>query len=179
MYRYNKQTLTFEKVSMAKKNLLFTIITLSSVGIALTAHTSVRAYESIMNVDVTHNNFTEDRLIDKLKELNIRFPHIALAQAKIESSDFRSAIFKENNNLFGMKQARVRINTAIGTNRSHAEYATWEDSVIDYALWCATYANQCKTEEQFYNLLSEYAEAGHYEEALRNIIEKQNLKEKF
>lgn len=179
MYRYNKETLMFERVSMAKKNLLFTIITLSSVGIALTAHTSVKVYESVMNVDVTHNNFTEDRLVDKLKELNIRFPHIALAQAKIESNDFRSRIFLENNNLFGMKQARVRINTATGTNRNHASYATWEDSVIDYALWCATYANQCKTEEQFYNLLSKYAEASHYEEALKNIIEKQNLKDKF
>jgi len=42
------------------------------------------------------------------------------AQAGFETGNFTSVIFKENNNLFGMKLPKVRKTTAIGENRGHA-----------------------------------------------------------
>jgi uncharacterized FlgJ-related protein len=178
MYRYNKETLTFERTSNLKKNVAVGAVFMASIGLAAFSGNTL-IYEPVVSVNVSQNNFTEERLIRELKKLNLRFPHIALAQAKIESGGFKSPIFRENNNLFGMKQARQRVTTARGTNRGHAYYDTWEDCVTDYALWCAAYANKCRTEDEFYNLLSTYAEAQHYEEALRKMIEKNNLKEKF
>lgn len=61
-------------------------------------------------------------------------PFLIYSQAVHETGNFTSAIYKENNNLFGMKQARVRENTATGENRGHATYNSLFDSVIDYIL---------------------------------------------
>src|SRR5690606_3074917 len=55
-----------------------------------------------------------------------------IAQAKHESGNFNSPVFWENHNYFGMKQAKKRKTTAIGTNRGHAVYNSFEDCVIDY-----------------------------------------------
>ena len=79
--------------------------------------------------------FSADKLKSEIVNQGIKYPDIALAQAKIESNHFRSDIFKENNNLFGMKLPSQRKTTAIGKNRGHARYRSWVDSVKDYKLW--------------------------------------------
>ncbi len=60
---------------------------------------------------------------------------IIIAQAMHESANFTSKIFVENNNCFGMKEAKVRPNLCTGTNRGHATYNTVEDGIIDYYLY--------------------------------------------
>ena len=51
---------------------------------------------------------------------------------------------------------------------------------MDYALWYSTYANKCKSEKKLYLLLNkQYAEANYYPQALKRIIKRENLKEKF
>ena len=88
--------------------------------------------------------------------------------------------FKENNNLFGMKEARVRLNLAKGTQHGHAYYDDWKESLTDYALWYSTYANKCKNEKQLYKLLNkQYAEANYYPQALKRIIKRDQLESKF
>ena len=42
-------------------------------------------------------SFSKDALIDKIKTLNIKYPHIVLAQSIIETGHWTSNIFKENN----------------------------------------------------------------------------------
>jgi hypothetical protein len=54
------------------------------------------------------------------------------AQSAHETGNFTSKVFEENNNLFGMRQAKVRKNFATGTNRGHATYKNLYDSVRDY-----------------------------------------------
>lgn len=114
--------------------------------------------------------FKEEELIAYIKELNIKFPHIVIAQAKLESGNYTSKIFKENHNLFGMKEAKVRISTNKGTNRGHAMYESWQQCVIDYALYQATYLSKFKTEEQYYAYLAEhYAEDASYVKLVKKI----------
>jgi len=79
--------------------------------------------------------FTPQNLQSEIQKQGIVYPDVALAQAKLESGNFNSPIFKENNNLFGMKLAQVRKTTATGKNRGHAKYNSWQDSVMDYKLW--------------------------------------------
>ena len=55
--------------------------------------------------------------------------------AQSESGNFKSKVFKENNNTFGMRLPRRRTTTAIGKNRGYAIYTDWYDSVYDYWLW--------------------------------------------
>ena len=127
-----------------------------------------------------HNSFSEDKLIEEISKLNFKYPHIVLAQAILETGHFESKIFVENNNLFGMKEARIRLNLAEGTQYGHAYYNNWKESVTDYALWYSTFAYKCKSEKQLYKLLNkQYAEANYYPQALKRIIEKQQLKLKF
>tara|TARA_R110001592_G_scaffold344037_1_gene634988 strand:+ start:42 stop:611 length:570 start_codon:yes stop_codon:yes gene_type:complete len=124
--------------------------------------------------------FNEETLIEEIDKLNFKFPYIVLAQSILETANYESKIFKENNNLFGMKEARVRLNLAEGTQYGHAYYKSWKESLTDYALWYSTYAYKCKNEKQLYKLLNkQYAEANHYPQALQEIIKNQNLKQHF
>jgi hypothetical protein len=79
---------------------------------------------------------------------------VVLAQAKWESAHFKSKVFQENNNLFGMKLARQRNTTAVGENRGHAKYDNWQDSVKDYKLWQDSNGMSNLPKEQYISKLS-------------------------
>lgn len=86
-------------------------------------------------VSVSGDEFNEANLLAFMKKLKIKYPETVLSQARLETGNFTSDIFKENHNLFGMKVAEKRPTSAIGENRNHALYRNWKDSVIDYALF--------------------------------------------
>jgi uncharacterized FlgJ-related protein len=134
----------------------------------------------IINVDARKNKFTEEKFVEELKRLNVKFPYIIMGQAIVETSNFESKIFKENHNLFGMKQAIFRINTAKGTQYSHAYYENWFESVYDYAFYQCRYLSDIDTEDEYYSFLAKYyAEDPLYVSKVKNAILKQNLKELF
>jgi hypothetical protein len=70
------------------------------------------------------------------------------AQSAFETGNFSSVIFKEQNNLFGMKLPKIRKTVADGEARGHAVYNSVEDSVTDYRL----YWNNFKHPEIFADL---------------------------
>jgi uncharacterized FlgJ-related protein len=126
------------------------------------------------------NDFSEESFIEMLQDLNVKYPYIVLAQARIESGRYSSRIFKENHNLFGMKQANRRINTAEGTQYGHAFYQTWRESVYDYAFYQSRYLSSATTEEEYYYIIGKsYAEDPKYISKLKNEVEKYKLKSKF
>lgn len=61
--------------------------------------------------------------------------YIILAQARLESGHFSSTVFQQNCNPFGMKEAKVRPTTALGTHRGHAMYENLEEAARDFVLW--------------------------------------------
>ncbi len=108
------------------------------VGFFYSTNSIVNAEEANnarMISNLSSEAFSEQSLIALMKELKIKYPEIALSQAKLETGNFTSDIFKENHNLFGMKMAEKRPTSAIGINRGHAAYSNWKQSVIDYALF--------------------------------------------
>jgi len=137
--------------------------------------------KEILIVDInSRNDFSQDKLVEMLSDLNVRFPHIVLAQARLETGGYRSRIFKENNNLFGMKQATVRVNTASGTQHNHAYYNTWRESVYDYAFYQTRYLSGAKSEEEYFYVLGQsYAEDPNYVTKLKNEIKRNNLRGLF
>lgn len=185
IYIYDKKSRQFRKINFMKFGFLgmFALSILITVG----AISQVNKYKNLSFTEQEvaviiskQNEFTEDKFIQKIKELNFKFPHIVLAQAKLETGNFTSKMFNENNNLFGMKEARQRINTAGGTQHGHAYYDTWLESVYDYAFYSSTYLHKIKNERDYFNYLSQsYAEDPNYISSLKNIIEKENLKSKF
>jgi uncharacterized FlgJ-related protein len=187
LYKYNSSSIKFEPISF-KKYIPYFIIALIPYLLLLGSFFVPNIEEEIIEDDYEtsfivlneHNSFSEKKLIRSIKQLNFNFPHIALAQSKLETGNYNSLIFKENNNLFGLKEAKIRIKTAKGTRKSHAYYEHWTESLIDYALYSATYLSKIKNEEQYFDYLRQnYAEDTLYVTKLQQIIEKEKLKSLF
>ena len=184
-YKFNEETLLPEKVNVTNKTLTglgATVGLLLLFGFTSNPTNEVQnlSQEDKLIVIREYNEFSEEKLIEKITELNFRYPHIILAQAKLESGHFKSTIFLENNNMFGMKEAKLRANLAKGTNRNHAYYDSWQESVIDYALYYSSYLRSIKTEGEYFEYLKQnYAEDKTYVQRLKQIIKKQDLKSKF
>lgn len=184
-YKFNEQTLDFERTKITNKSLIgFGAV----VGLLLVFGFTSNPADNVKNLSQEeklivireYNEFSEAKLIEKIKELNFKFPHIILAQSYQETGHYKSGIFFENNNLFGMKEAKLRSNLAKGTNRGHAYYETWQESVIDYALFYSTYLHDIKTEGEYFEYLRQnYAEDPTYVQRLKVLISKRNLKSKF
>jgi len=184
MYRYNKNKLDYERITKTKLFKITSVVVILSmiVGFSMAPRASVNnlSQEEKLIILRENNQFNEAKLIHKIKELNFKFPHIVLAQAYQESGHFKSNIFKYNNNLFGMKEAKQRSTIASGTLNNHAYYNTWSDSVIDYALFYSTYLYSIKTEEEYYEYLKQnYAEDPNYVQRLKEIIKTNKLKTKW
>ena len=82
------------------------------------------------------NDFGKDLYLRLLEEgFSLNMSRLLTAQAAHETGNFTSAIFKENNNLFGMKRPVIRQTTAIGENKGHAVYPSIQDSIKDMALY--------------------------------------------
>ena len=183
LYKYNKTKLQYEPANIPVnffKTILAVFTLFLFLGLAIpTQKEYVTNTETVLIVNDL-NEFSEEKLIEEINKLNFKFPHIVLAQSILETGHYKSKIFKENNNLFGMKEARVRLNLAKGTQHGHAYYDDWKESLTDYALWYSTYANKCKNEKQLYKLLNkQYAEAKYYPQALQRIIKRDQLESKF
>ncbi len=186
-YKFNRDSLVWEKNKIKARLMVLLVIIIIFGSFVIGRYTKFNAlseYEKelmVLTLQSEKIKFSQEKLIEELKRLNVRFPHIVLAQSIVETGNFTSNIFKENNNLFGMKQASVRINTAKGTQYNHAYYDNWYESVYDYAFYQCRYLSGIDSEQMYYEYLSKsYAEAGDkYVTQIKQIIEKQNLIEKF
>jgi len=184
-YKFNKETLDFEKTKLSNKTLTGLG---AAVGLLLIFGFTSNPANKVENLSQEerlivireYSGFSESKLIEKINQLNFKYPHIILAQAKLESGHFKSTIFLENNNMFGMKEAKLRANLAKGTNRGHAYYDTWQDCILDYALYYSTYLSDIRTEGEYFEYLRQnYAEDPTYVQRLKEIIKKEELKNKF
>ena len=171
-YIRNNKELSFTKVPKLVIFLpMFLLAILSlSIGYLYSSDVIVLHKEGTFFVE-PKNAFSEDSLREYISELNIPFPEVVFAQAKLESGNFKGRIFLENHNLFGMKKPSIRSTTAKGEQYNHAYYDSWKESVLDYALWSCRYLSKVKTREQYLEYLANnYAEDSLYIHKLRSII---------
>jgi len=181
LYRYDRQELVFKKLSfkfyLKTTGILSVLVLLGATAGIQQLQSSSPTVRTVIDYDtLVLSSFSEEEYIRFMKELNIKFPHIVLAQSKIESGYYASKIFKENHNLFGMKKPSSRATLAKGSKRGHAYYDHWTESVIDYALFQSRYMSHLKNEEAYLAYLGEhYAEDPRYVTKVRNLIEKENL----
>ncbi len=79
--------------------------------------------------------FSEKNLAQELNKQGVMYPDVAMAQSMLETGHYKSTIFLDNNNLFGMRHPKVRPTLSKGKNRGHASFKNWQDSVKDYKMW--------------------------------------------
>ena len=187
IYTYCKDSLRFKRVTL--KAYLKTIATFASmfaISSYFMYHYGIRNTIKSMTIEekITLINdadaFNETKMAEMLSELNVKYPWIPMAQSMIETGHWKSDIFLENNNLFGMREAKSRITTAIGTNKNHAEYNTWRESVYDYAFYQNRYLNNIRNENDYYQYLdASYAEDPTYVSKVKIMVDKYKLKQLF
>ena len=183
MYKFNNNSLQFVKIHWTyiwTKILGGYLVILLFIfgGMPLIKYAQIEREVKIIIAD--RSRFTEDKLVDIIKGLHFSFPYIVMAQAIHESGNYTSKLFLENNNMFGMKLATVRLTTSNGDQNGYAYYNTWIECVYDRALYSATYLSNVKTEDEYYNFLSQYyAEDKEYVNKLKKIIDQHGLKKLF
>lgn len=64
---------------------------------------------------------TREQVLSEIKRQGIPHPNIVLAQARLETGNFKSDRCRRDHNLFGMKRGR-----------RYAKYGHWRESVRDY-----------------------------------------------
>ena len=185
-WKWNERTLKWEKNKRKTKIFWGTIVSLFIISFVVGRFTRFEALENfekellILDLQQERDKFSQEKFVDELKRLNVKFPHIVMAQSILETGHWKSKVFKENHNLFGMKQANIRINTAKGTNLNHAYYDNWQESVYDYAFYQCRYMGSISSEEEYFLALgASYAEAGNYVQTLKTVIEREHLRDLF
>lgn len=73
---------------------------------------------------VVLDTFSSTALKQEINRQNILYSNIVYNQARLETGNFTSAIFKSHKNLFGF----------VGNN-GYIKYNTWQESVKDYKDW--------------------------------------------
>ena len=101
---------------------------------------------------------TDSAITAELVKLGCVLPNVALAQFKIESGHFKSAICRENFNLAGIKTSRSEY--VIGKNRDHCVYRSYRDCLKDYVRIQNRYLK---------NIDGKYAAPGEYVERITQV----------
>jgi len=116
------------------------------------------------------DDFSEQKLKEYILELNLKCPEVILAQAKLESGNFTSRAFREQNNLFGLHVARQRPTLAKKGRGKLAHYNSWRDSVVDYAFLVADRMRKLKTREAYFEYLDANYDVPGYSKKLLKFI---------
>lgn len=116
------------------------------------------------------DDFSEQKLKEYILELNLKYPEVILAQAKLESGNFTSRAFREQNNLFGLHVAKQRPTLAKKGKGKLAHYSSWRDSVVDYAFLVADRMRKLHTREAYFAYLDENYDVPGYSKKLLKFI---------
>ena len=106
IYKYDYKNLTYKNVT---KNLAFILIGIIVLFTGITSilmltrindirYISSETKSIIIKESAKENQFSPEKLRAYILELNIKFPHIVYAQARLETGNFKSQIFKTNHN---------------------------------------------------------------------------------
>jgi len=181
IFKYDKESLTYKKITGKTLLIGIGVILVISLIVSLFGlrnvnnikYISEETKAIILREADQKNEFSPEKLKAYILELNIKYPHIVMAQSQIETGNWTSNIFKENHNLFGMKCATKRPTTNKGEENGHAYYENWKESVVDYAFYSAQYLSDIKTEKEYLDYLSRsYAEDTGYIWKIKKIINK-------
>jgi len=179
IYKFDKISLTYKKITGRMVLVMFGFVILFTLAIVLVALNHVNdvrfiseeTKQIILKEADKQNEFSREKLKAYILELNIKYPEVVLAQAELESGNFTSPIFKENNNMFGMRVATKRPTTNKGEENGFAYYDNWRECVVDYAFYSAQYLSDIKTKDELFDYLAQtYAGDSTYTTRIKELI---------
>jgi len=172
---YNKNKFTHKDITLRVRGFIITFVICFSL-LAAWSFTSPELkkeripQETRMLIIREEHSFSEEKLIAEISKYNCKFSHIIMAQAKVESGDFKSRLFREQNNCFGFRIAGRRLSLNIREQNGYASFDSWRDCVTEYMLYYSSFLRHIKTEEEYYRYLgSSYAEDPNYIIKIRKV----------
>ena len=104
----------------------------------------------------------DDDLMAVLEYYNVKHKNIVYAQAILETGHFRSKVYREYNNLFGLYNSR---------SKDYYKFNHWSESVVAYLNYIQY---RYKPPDDYYKFLEEigYAEDPQYITKLKNIVKR-------
>lgn len=88
--------------------------------------------------------FSEAKFLEALKYFDIKESKWVVAQAKLETGYYKSKLFKEHNNLFGIYNSKTK---------SFFKYKHWSESILAYKMY---FQNDRRYNPSKYNNYGEY-----------------------
>lgn len=114
---------------------------------------------------------TDQMLYNYLLDMRAKHPKIILCQAKIESANYKSVLFKRQHNIFGMKVPMVRTTAGYGGKAGYQNYNNWRESAIDYIFWQhSNGADKLKQDDYLAYLGKVYAEDPEYVNKIKKMM---------
>lgn len=177
VYKYCKKALTYKPVSFKLYSIALLVLALVFGAGFLTStfyKPCVKQMPEEQMVFVINKNinssFSAGQFYNYLKELNVKFPEVVFAQACLETGNFKSKIFRDNHNCFGMKLSGRRPTTTHELENDHALYSNWKESVVDYAFYQAYFLSDLKTKQEYMSFIeANYSETPGYTQRLLGI----------
>lgn len=161
-------------------NILYNVVIIVTIIIATftMCTTNTTTDKDAVLVDTTENTMVvQDSIKQFIKQINLKHADIVYAQAVLESNNFKSELFNNNNNMFGMKEPLVRNTVALGTKNGYAYYKSWQHSIIDYALYQSTYYHDSRRDygrqDYLEKLARNYASDPKYISKVLDIVNKE------
>lgn len=122
--------------------------------------------ESLTDIEVTNAGPTffdkspEEGLMEALEYYGVKHPNVVYAQAVLETGHFRSKVYRECNNLFGLYNSRTK---------SYYKFDHWSESVVAYLDFIQY---KYKPPNDYYKFLDNigYAEDPEYINKLKRIV---------
>ena len=124
---------------------------------------------------------TIDSIYSVLECVDAWYPDYIVAQAILESATFTSDVFKENNNLFGMRPVSRRSTTQTGKKTdkpTYGHYKNWQLCVLDRVLWDMFRFKEMPTIEEYEKAIMQYAEDTEYISKIRKVMTDNEKKKK-
>lgn len=179
LFKYNSETLDFEVVNTVKYkvyfvgSLLLFFILLSSFISA--KKENIKYIETEITINTRDTIQLKQDIFKEIDRLPFKFKHIVKAQAILESSHFKSPVFSQNMNTFGMRVAKSRPTLCVGENLRHAVYKNLEDCVLDRFTFEVLYLKDLSEDDYYLYLDRSYAEGQGYSKMLKSIIKSNKL----
>jgi len=179
LFKFNTEEVVYEKIKKSDivKHYAKIFSVGLTIGVATTFYLTKQSNKLYENIPVIISEYKEEEkptaenVYKYMKQINLRFPEIVLAQTILESKHYNSLLLSNNNNLLGLKEARQRVTFSTGTLFNHATFKSWKRCIDDYAVYQTKYYSKVETEEQYYNCLLEsgYAEDPAYVKKVKQI----------
>lgn len=137
MLKVNKKTLEVKEAFDYKKP-FFIMLGLNICAMVYVGAQEVKVIRSTRIIHRTDTMIVEHKDVAlndsaigaELARLGCVLPNVAVAQFRIETGNYKSAICRENKNLAGIRNSTSPL--SIGKNRGHNAYKTYRDCLKDY-----------------------------------------------